>query len=61
MRHIPLGKAIVPVEHDADDCAGCFFENDICKGLDCVDWSRADGKNVIFVLVDLPADAEASE
>jgi hypothetical protein len=56
MIDIPIGKALVPVEGAA--CKGCIFDNRGCLNMACRADSRADGKTVIFKLVDWPAKEE---
>jgi hypothetical protein len=57
---IPIGKALIAVEmksgtHCCNDCifcsAGCFML------FYCQKVNRADGKNVVFKLVDMPEEA----
>lgn len=63
MIDIPIGKALTPVE--SKSCEGCWFESwmlladkekelSICRDFDCFNEDREDGKNVRFVIIDLP-------
>jgi len=64
--YIPIGKSLVPVESKKGICAGCYFntpefQNDYGEcavNIYCNDYEREDGKNVIFKLVDYPAEGE---
>ena len=58
-RDIPLGKAIKPVP--ARNCMGCYFTtkkgNCRVRGyMPCRDDEREDGRNVKFILMDLPRE-----
>ena len=50
---LPIGSALIAVEQKGDGCEGCYFEHSVCRGLQCVDPEREDGKNVIFEVIDL--------
>jgi len=56
MIDIPIGKAIVVVEYDIDKngCEDCFMHGKGCHSITCYPHERADGKNVIFKLIDIP-------
>ena len=58
MIEIPLGKALVPVEVNENEssCSECFLCMNAMKCWNCNAVTRKDGKNVIFKLVDLPAE-----
>jgi len=51
--YIPFGKALIPVEVPVlNGCHGCFNEGTFCVHMDCNQYDRADGKTVIYKLVD---------
>ena len=57
MIDIPLGKALIAVE--SKGCRDCYlFEIRFCPNnpMPCGASARADGKNVMFRLVDLPEE-----
>jgi hypothetical protein len=55
---IPLGKALMPVPA-TKNCEGCCFTPYHCDtGIACTDDERADGKNIVFHLIDMPITKE---
>jgi len=58
--YIPLGKALVPVEQEEGlYCSGCYYnESGEPCGQDgaCDPNERADGKDIIFKMVDYPEE-----
>jgi len=66
MIDIPVGKALAAVKSRKRryQCMGCFFEQFRSNGdcnvpmLECQDFAREDGKNVIFKLVDYKGDGK---
>jgi hypothetical protein len=68
MVYIPLNKALVAIEVDAEsDCTGCCFLDELygCELFSdhhCCEASyREDGKKVIFKFIDLPKDNKTHE
>jgi len=58
MIEIPIGKALVTVEKNKEDCAGqkcaVYRKSGDCMEVSCSAKQRRDGKNVMFKLVDYP-------
>ena len=61
MIDIPVGKALVAVETNLDNCEGCFLDGKCAGELCCQAHDRRDHLDVIFKLVDWPGEATAKD
>jgi hypothetical protein len=60
MIDLPIGKALI-VEESDDTCNKCVW-NDLgrCNHIICAKDERADGKNMIFRIIDLPRPVDVT-